>query len=190
MTVVCRPRKNKPMDEWIKGGGERLTILLVSSALLLSACATASSGGYVDVSAWGANYTEDFIYDFSVQTVSGKDTGVAGSRLSEFSRGGTGGRECCSLMPGVGQTIKIVWQVGGRQDDRSKWKTYSRDTVVKGTMPGNPGQTPHSVLIVRFFPSQEVEAELFPGNDSFGPANPRVDKLFSIGPKVMRYRGE
>ncbi|MEX3985201.1 DUF3304 domain-containing protein [Paraburkholderia sp. EG287A] len=153
---------------------------------MLTGCAVGQPSGYVDASAWGANYTEDYIHDFWIQTASGKDTGVGGVQLAEFSRGGKSGSICCSLMPGVGQSIKVVWSVGGRQEPRSEWKTYSRDAVVKGTMPRQPQS--HSYLVVRFFPNHEVEAELFPSAELY-PENPRVDKLFS-SQRVMRHIGE
>jgi hypothetical protein len=155
---------------------------------VLSGCAVGQPGGYVDASAWSTNYTEDYIQDFSIQTTDGKRVGLGGAQIQEFSRGGKGGRECCSLIPGVGQTIKVVWRIGGRQDDKSQWKTYSRDVVVIGTMPRNTKD--HSVLMVRFFPKHEVEAEIFPGDGDFGPSNPRMDKLFFVGPRVMRQMGE
>ncbi|MCP3726039.1 DUF3304 domain-containing protein [Paraburkholderia sp. CNPSo 3272] len=87
---------------------------------MLTGCAVGQPSGYVDASAWGANYTEDYIHDFWIQTASGKDTGMGGIQVSEFSRGGKGGRECCALIPGVGQTIRVVWRVGGRQETRSE----------------------------------------------------------------------
>ncbi|MEX3689229.1 DUF3304 domain-containing protein [Paraburkholderia sp. BR14263] len=154
---------------------------------MLAACSTGLRNGYIDASAWSANYTEDYIQDFWVQTADGKDTGMGGVQVAEFSRGGKGGRECCSLIPGVGQTIRVVWRVGGHQDDESRWKTYSRDVVVKGGVSANPNR--HSYLIVRFFPHDEIEAELVPGDDPRGAQNPRVDRLFS-GERVMRHMGE
>ena len=165
----------------------RMARIFVAMMLsMLAACATGQRMDYVDASAWSANYTEDYIQDFWIQTADGKTTGVGGVSVSEFSRGGTSGRICCSLMPGVGQTIKVVWRVGGHQEDESTWKTYSRDVEVKGAMPTQPQS--HSYLIVRFFPDHEVEAELFPSAD-LRPENPRVDKLFS-GQRVMRHIGE
>jgi hypothetical protein len=154
---------------------------------VLAACATGQPSGYVDASAWSANYTEDYIEDFSIKTANGKDTGLAGVQVQEFSRGGKGGRECCSLIPGVGQTINVVWRVGGRQDDESQWKTYSRDVVVTGEVSKDPNR--HSYLIVRFFPDHQVEAEFVPGDDPRGARNPRVDRLF-LGQRVMRHMGE
>ncbi|WP_368581055.1 DUF3304 domain-containing protein [Paraburkholderia phenoliruptrix] len=162
----------------------RIFVAMMSS--MLAACATGQRMDYVDASAWSANYTEDYIQDFWIQTADGKTTGVGGVSVSEFSRGGTSGRICCSLMPGVGQTIKVVWRVGGHQEDESTWKAYSRDVEVKGAMPTQPQS--HSYLIVRFFPDHEVEAELFP-SANLRPENPRVDKLFS-GRRVTRHIGE
>jgi hypothetical protein len=162
----------------------RIFFLMVFGTL--ASCAVSQPGGYVDASAWSANYTEDFIQDFSIQTAEGKRSGLGGAQVAEFSRGGTGGAECCSLIPGVGRTIKVAWHVGGHQEDESQWKSYSRNVVVKGTMPTQL-QT-HSYLIVRFFPNHEIEAEMFPSAELL-PENPRVDKLFS-GQRVMRQMGE
>jgi hypothetical protein len=159
------------------------TLLLV---VMLGGCAAGKTSGWVEASARGANYTEDFIFDFWIRTIDGNRTGVGSTQLAEFSRGGTTGRICCGLMPGVGETIKVVWRVGGRQELESEWKTYSRDVVVKGAMP--EGTSGHSYVVVRFFSGQEVETELFPSED-FSPKNPRVDKLFS-GRRVMRQKGE
>jgi hypothetical protein len=160
-------------------------VFLATMLCVLGGCAIGQPSGYVDASAWSANYTEDYIYDFSIQTSSGKDTGLEGIQVKEFSKGGTGSSECCSLIPGAGRTIKVVWRVGGRQDDKSLWKTYSRDVVIKGAMPHSER---HSYLVVRFFPDHEVEAELF-SSESLDPKNPRLDKLFS-GRRVMRHLGE
>jgi hypothetical protein len=161
-------------------------ILAAAMVGALGGCAVGQPSGYVDASAWSANYTEDYIYDFWIQTADGKATGLAGVQVQEFSRGGKGKRECCSLVPGVGQTIKVVWRIGGRQDDESQWKTHSRDIVVTGAVSKNPKR--HSYLIVRFFPRHEVEAEFIPGDDPRGARNPRVDQLF-LGQRVMRHIG-
>ena len=164
------------------------SVLLAAVFGLVTACAATVPSREIDTEAWGANYTEDYIYDFMIQTAVGKNTGVGGAHVAEFSRGGTGGIECCAPMPGVGQTVKVVWRVGGRRDDESKWKTYSQDVVVKGKMPAETRD--HSVVVVRFFPNHEVEAEILPGDGDFGPSNPRMDRLFFVGPRVMRRLGE
>lgn len=163
-------------------------IRAMAAALLVTVCGCASGqlGGYVEASAWAANYTEDYIYDFWIQTAEGKRTGVGGVQVSEFSNGGQAGRICCGLMPGVGKSITVVWRVGGHQEEKAHWRTYSRDVVVKGTMPKQT--TSHSYLLVRFFSGHEVETELIPSDD-LDPKNPRVDKLFSRQ-RVMRQQGE
>ena len=167
----------------------RMARIFVAMMLsMLAACATGQRMDYVDASAWSANYTEDYIQDFWIQTADGKTTGVGGVSVSEFSRGGTSGRICCSLMPGVGQTIKVVWRVGGHQEDESTWKTYSRDVEVKGAMPTK--KDAYNILMVRFFPAQQVEAELIPDRgEPGGSASLRVDQLF-YGRRVMRHIGE
>jgi hypothetical protein len=162
------------------------TLLMV---VMIGGCATGKTRGWVVAAAWAANYTDDFIYDYWIQTTDGKRTGVNGTQASEFHRGGkTGGHECCGLMPGVGQSIKVVWRVGGRQEKESEWRTYSRDVIVQGTMPKNTRE--HSIVVVRFFPGHEAEAELLPGDGDFGPSNPRLDRIFFVGPRVMRQKGE
>jgi hypothetical protein len=157
-------------------------------ALILGGCATGQPRDWVNASAWSANYTEDYIYDFWIQTVDGKRTGLEGIQVKEFSKGGTGKVECCSLIPGVGQTIKVVWRIGGRRERESQWRTYSRDITVTGAMPSNTYE--HSVLLVRFFPGHDIEAELLPGDGEFGPSNIRIDRLFFAGPRITRRKGE
>ncbi|MGO4765877.1 DUF3304 domain-containing protein [Cupriavidus sp. 2KB_3] len=167
-------------------------IACVSFVMILAAlggCAAVQSDRSVLAAARSANYTEDYIYDYWIQTALGKNTGVGGSNVSEFSRGGTSGQRCCARMPGVGQTIRVVWEVGGRQDDRSKWKTYTRDVDVKGGMP-KPNYKLQSYLIVRFFPDHEVETELLAGDGDLGPENLRIDRLFFGRPRVMRKKEE
>jgi len=154
---------------------------------VLAGCAGSQRAGYIDASAWSANYTEDYIYDFQILTADGKPTGLSGIQVKEFSKGGTGKSICCALIPGVDQTIKVVWRIGGRQDDESMWRTHSGEIVVKGEASKDPNR--HSYLIVRFFPQREVEAEFIPGDDPRGARNPRVDRLF-LGQRVMRHFGE
>ncbi|MEX3926989.1 DUF3304 domain-containing protein [Paraburkholderia sp. BR10936] len=160
-------------------------IVLLST---MTGCAVVQPSGYVDASAWGANYTEDYIHEFWIQTASGKDTGVGGVQLAEFSRGGKSGSICCSLMPGVGQSIKVVWRVGGRQETRSEWKTYSKDVAVAGATSSAPDAM--NFLIVRFFPGHNIEAEFVSESAEYdGKPSPRVDQLF-YGRRVMRQMGE
>ncbi len=155
---------------------------------MLDGCAVGQPGGYVDASAWSANYTEDYIQDFWIQTAEGKDTGLEGIQVKEFSKGGTGGSECCSLIPGVGRTIKVVWRVGGHQDDESQWKTYSRNVVVTGAT--STDRDAMNFIIVRFFPGHQLEAEFVSESAKpEGKPSPRVDKLF-YGQRVMRRIGE
>lgn len=165
------------------------TIAVAVWLVMLGGCAIGQARGWVEAAAWAANYTEDYIYDFSILTADGKRTGVSGTQVSEFSRRGTsGGHICCSLMPGVGQTVKVVWRVGGRRDEESQWRTYERVVVVTGQVSRSASR--HSYLIVRFFPAHEVEAEFIPGDDPRGARYPRVDKLLFTGPRVMRQKGE
>ncbi|MEX3910125.1 hypothetical protein AB4Y33_43240, partial [Paraburkholderia sp. BR14319] len=64
----------------------------------LTGCAVVQPSGYVDASAWGANYTEDYIPEFHLETTSGKNLLLNGIQVKEFSRGGTGSSECCSRI--------------------------------------------------------------------------------------------
>lgn len=163
-------------------------VLLAMMLGMLVGCAIGHPSGYVDASAWSANYTEDYIQDFWIETADGKNTGAGAVQVQEFSRGGKGGRECCSLIPGVGRTIKVVWRVGGRQDDKSQWKTYSRNVVVTGAT--STDRDTMNFLIVRFFPGHKVEAEFVSESAKpEGKPSPRVDKLF-YGQRVMRRIGE
>ncbi|MEX3754237.1 hypothetical protein AB3X84_30235, partial [Paraburkholderia phenoliruptrix] len=57
----------------------RMARIFVAMMLsMLAACATGQRMDYVDASAWSANYTEDYIQDFWIQTADGKTTGVGG----------------------------------------------------------------------------------------------------------------
>ncbi|MFC4485846.1 hypothetical protein ACFO6P_28010, partial [Cupriavidus campinensis] len=105
-------------------------IACVSFVMILAAlggCAAVQSDRSVLAAARSANYTEDYIYDYWIQTVSGKDTGVGGIQVKEFSRGGTSGSICCSRMPGVGQTIKVGMASG---------RTSGRQVHVENLQPG------------------------------------------------------
>ena len=62
-------------------------IKAIAVALLLATlggCASGQPRGWLEAAAWAANYTEDFIYDFSILTADGKRTGVSGTQVSEF----------------------------------------------------------------------------------------------------------
>ncbi|APR34947.1 DUF3304 domain-containing protein [Paraburkholderia sp. SOS3] len=169
---------------------KRIVLLLIGVGIgaLMPGCKSAGSGEDVLATAWSANYTEDYIYDFRIRKVSGKDTGLEGIQVKEFSRGGTGSSECCSTIPRVGQQIEIVWRVGNYRAADTDMKTFNKTVVVTGTMPKKTLE--HSVLIVRFFQNHEAEAELIPGDGDFGPSNQRIDKLFFAVPRVMRAKGE
>lgn len=158
------------------------TLLLV---VMLGGCAVGKTRGWVLAGVTGANYTEDNIVDVSIQATDGRRLGIGIAHVNEFSRGGTSGDECCARIPGVGQTIQVVWHVEGRERGAQR-KSYSRKVIVMGATLGRNME--HSYLIVRFFRGQDLEAELFPSED-FRPENPRIDELFS-GRRVMRQKGE
>lgn len=152
----------------------------------LCGCATGAPRGYVNAEAWGANYTEDYIHQFAIETADDQETQLEGVQVKPFSNGGTGGVECCSPIPGVGQMIRIVWRVGGYNEPDELWKTYSKAVRVTGTISKRAGM--QSALIVRFFPEHEIEAEFVP-MDRDARANIRDDQLF-YGRRVMRQMGE
>ncbi|APR34934.1 MULTISPECIES: DUF3304 domain-containing protein [unclassified Paraburkholderia] len=165
-----------------------LSLFIVVMSLTYG-CASVQSRGYVSAPAWAANYTEDYIQEFWVLTESGQRTGLEGIQVSEFSRGGTsGGHMGYASVPGVGQTIKVVWRVGGHNDAEATWKTFSKDVVVKGETSNNPETG--NFLIIRFFPQHEVEAEfVWEWAKPYAKSSPRVDQLF-YGHRVMRQLGE
>ncbi|RDK03244.1 hypothetical protein DLM46_09890 [Paraburkholderia lacunae] len=166
---------------------KKITILLVSIALMVSACAASSLGqGIADASVMGANYTNDYI-NFTLMSPSGKNLGMGGD-AKPFSDGGAGGTACCALLPGVGQTVRVEFRVGGFNDAADQYKTYIRDVVVKGVTSNDPDSM--NYLIVRFFPDHNVEAEFITESLKSGaPVSPRVDELF-YGRRVMRHLGE
>lgn len=163
------------------------TMLLIGVAMLGVGCtASTSTRGYVTAEAWAANYTEDYIHEFEIETADGRQTGLGGVQVKPFSRGGTGGVECCSLIPGVGRTIRVVWRVGGYNEPRELWRIYQKEVRTTGTV--SKAVDTQSALIVRFFPAREIEAEFVPID--MGPsANGRDDQLF-YGRRVMRRLGE
>jgi hypothetical protein len=152
----------------------------------LSACVIGAPRGYVNAEAWGANYTEDYIREFAIETADGQETQLEGVQVKPFSKGGTGGVECCSPIPGVGQMIRIVWRIGEYNEPLELWETYSKAVRVTGII--SKGADTQSALIVRFFPGHEIEAEFVP-MDRGARANSRDDQLF-YGRPVMRQMGE
>lgn len=156
-------------------------------SLIVTACARLPrTSEVVNVSVMGVNYSADYI-DFVLMSPSGVNLGTGGT-VDPFSKGGSGGSVCCALVPGVGQTIRIDLRIGGFNDTADQYQKYSRNVLVKGTMP-SPNYLLQSFLIVRFFPNLVVEAELIPGDDTRGMRNPRVDQLL-IGRRVTRRPGE
>ena len=160
---------------------------IVASSFALGSCAASSMvQGEANVTVVGANYTNDYI-DFALMSASGNNLGI-GESAKPFSMGGSGGWSCCAVVPGVGQPLRVKSKVGAFNDAADQFKTYEQQVVVAGSMP-SPKEKLQSYLSVRFIPNHEVEAELFASDDS-GPENPRVDRLFSVGPRVIRHKGE
>jgi len=148
-------------------------------ATALGGCAALGFSSGVDVSVMGANYTDDYL-DFTIYSVSGKNLGIGG-HVKKFSDGGTGGEECCAVMPNPDGAIRIKWKVG--EDEVS----HTKDIIVSGQAGVSKDKNDFSYLIVRFFSGEEVEAEVI-GN-SLGPRNLRMDRLF-LGIRQMRQKGE
>jgi hypothetical protein len=163
-------------------------VFFVGIVGLLSGCTSLQRRGYVNAGVTAANYSNDYIRDFRILNESGEPAGVGGAQVLEFSKGGLGGQECCAPIPGVGQTINVVWRVGARGERQATWKTFSRSVVVRGVTSNVSGTV--NLLIVRFFPDHDAEAEFVV--ESAKPddeTSPRVDQLF-YGRRVMRQKGE
>jgi hypothetical protein len=152
----------------------------------LVGCSIGKPMGYVNAEAWSANYTEDYIPRFTVETLDGRETKLEGVQIKPFSKGGTGGVECCTFVPSVGQTVRIVWLVGRYDEPAELWTTHTRSVRLTGAL--SKTANTQSALIVRFFPGNEVEAEFVPMDKSAGN-NPRDDQLY-YGRQVMRHIGE
>ena len=163
-----------------------IALIALAFALTLNGCSTARLHHYVLAATYSSNYSEDYIHDYSILTVDGKETGLGSIQVDKFSEGGTGSEECCSLIPGVGKTIRVVWRVQ-YSNDNSKDKTFSKDVVILGRLPVKTNSDNH--LLVRFFPNHQIEAEMLSVSNSTHQPDPRTDQLF-YGIHVMRHFGE
>jgi hypothetical protein len=162
--------------------------VVCATLIALGGCATTGPRNSVLTSAYSVNYTEDYIPSFFIETVDGKSTGAEGIQVKPFSEGGIGGSECCSYVPDVGQTIRVVWHVGGHNDPRSTWRTFSKEVRTTGRTSSDPDT--FTFLIVRFFPDHQIEAEYVAQPTKFGsPLETRTDLVFT-GQRVMRHIGE
>ncbi|APR34949.1 hypothetical protein BTO02_05385 [Paraburkholderia sp. SOS3] len=154
---------------------------------LLYGCVSTKSNEYVTASVYGVNYSEDYVPDFSILTESGEQTGMGGSRVQEFSKGGLSGLMCCAPIPKPGRSLIVSWHIGDRKEGEANWKSFRKTVVVRGEASNDPDKM--NSLVVRFFPGYEVEAELM--CESTGPdagPSPRLDQLF-YGRRVMRRMG-
>ncbi|QYD68275.1 hypothetical protein KZJ38_18755 [Paraburkholderia edwinii] len=134
------------------------------------------------------NYSEDYVPDFSILTPTGKHTGMGGDQVQEFSKGGLSKQECCAPIPGPGQTLLVEWRVGRHHEPEANWKTFRKAIVVRGEALSGPNAW--NLLIVRFFPEQQVEAEfVWEAPGPHGEPSPRLDQLF-YGRRVMRQMGD
>jgi hypothetical protein len=168
----------------------RIAYLLVCTWTVgvLYGCASTKSNGYVTASVYGVNYSEDYVPRFSILTDSGEQTGMGGAHVQEFSKGGLSGQMCCASIPKPGRILIVSWRIGDRKEAEASWKRLRKTVVVRGEASNDPDK--FNSLIVRFFPGQEVEAELI--SESKGPdARPsaRRDQLF-YGRLVMRRMGD
>lgn len=164
-----------------------LTALSTLIAIASGGCVATTPTKYVDAEAWGANYTEDYIQTFSVVSMDGKAQ-LSGSSLKPFSKGGTGGVECCSVIPGVGERVHITWQVDGSSIGDESVRIFNGEVTIKGSVSQKRGV--QSALIVRFFPNNQLEVEFVPMDDVLTKGiSKRLDKLF-YGQRVMRHIGE
>lgn len=100
---------------------------------MIGGCSAWGQRGYVEVSERSANYTEMYI-DYVIYDPNDKSVGLSGD-VKPFSKGGTGGRSCCALLPGSGQTIRVEWDEETTSFDQSERRHYSRGVVVIGSSP-------------------------------------------------------
>ncbi|APR34948.1 hypothetical protein BTO02_05380 [Paraburkholderia sp. SOS3] len=163
-------------------------LLCIGTIGLLYGCASTKSQEYVRASVYGLNYSEDYVWDFSILTESGEQTGMGGSRVQEFSKGGLSGLECCASIPRAGRTVIVEWEAGDRKEADVNWKSFRKKVVVRGEDSSDPDKL--NSLVIRFFPGHEVEAELIcESTGSDARPSPRRDQLF-YGSSVMRQMGE
>jgi hypothetical protein len=161
-------------------------VIAVVLLAMFGGCSTLDQQGYIPVTVFTANYTEMYV-DYTFYDTNGKNLGSGGG-AKPFSKGGTGGAECCAKLPGPGQTVRVAWDEGMLHDDENQRRRYTRDVVVIGS-PKRPGDS-YDYVITRFFAGQKIEVEFIsePG-DLKGPPSPRRDQLF-YGKRMMRQMGE
>ena len=151
---------------------------------MTAGCTALGQQENVNATAVTANYTEMYV-DYTFYDVNGRNLGLGGS-ANPFSKGGTGGLECCTALPGPGKTVRVTWdeETPGRNDSRTFH--YSRDVMVIGSQP-LPGDS-YNYVITRFFPGQQIEVE-FVLESGGGGRSPRLDQIF-YGQHEMRQMGE
>ena len=157
--------------------------------IALCGCAIGAPRGYVPaIGLRAANYTEDYIHEYHLETVNGTDLRIGGAQVKQFSKGGASVGDCCAALPGVGQSLRVVWQTGGYNDPESTWTAHTVIAHIKGTTSDDPNS--NTFLILRFFPNNQIEAEYVAQSlKSDSPLDPRVD-LLSTGQRVMRQMGK
>lgn len=164
--------------------GPKTAVAALALLALTSGCSPLGRQETVNVTAVTANYTETYV-DYTFYDINGRSLGLGGS-ANPFSKGGTGGVECCTQLPGYGKTVRVAWdeETGGSND--SETAHYARDVVVTGSRPV-PGDS-YNYVITRFFPGQQIEVELVSEAKGSGRSL-RLDQLF-YGRRVMRHLGE
>ncbi|QBQ97651.1 DUF3304 domain-containing protein [Paraburkholderia pallida] len=166
-----------------KMGGLKKAMAALALLVVIGGCAIGTQRGYM-MAPDTANYTDKYV-DYSFYDTTGKPLGLGGE-AKPFNKGGTGGVECCAVLPGPGESLRITWNEETDDDDPARKRTYTKDVVVTGSQPISG--TSHNYLIVRFFPTQQLEVE-FISEPVSGPRSPRRDRIF-FGEHVMRHMGE
>lgn len=154
---------------------------------MIGGCAIGAEHGYV-MAPDGANYTDKYV-SYSIYDAKGKPFWLGGD-AKPFTKGGATGGDCCALLPGPGQIIRVVWDEDTEGNASAEKNTHTKDVVVAGSPP--LAKDAHNSLVVRFFERQQVEVEFIsvPRADlDKGIPSPRLDRIF-FGERVMRHMGD
>lgn len=161
-------------------------MILVVSVTSSGCASTGYEIPYVRV--FAANYTEEYIHEFDIQTENGKPIPLAGYDVKPFSQGGASTGACCANLPGVGATLRVVWKTGDYYAPESAWVTHTATSKIKGSTSNDPEV--NTFMIMRFFSGDLVEGEYIAQDVSFGSKrDPRRDLIFT-GQRIMRKPGE
>ena len=144
--------------------------------VIVVGCAIGAQGRYM-MAPDGANYTNEYI-SYSIYDTKGKPFGLGGD-IKPFNKNGATHGDCCALLPGPGQTIRVVWDADTEDDTSAEKHTYTKDVFVTGSPPVS--KDAYNNLVVRFFPHKEVEVEFIsasPADLDKGISSPRLDRIF------------